>query len=66
MGSMLTATLFGVFFTPLFYVAARRWLSRKKRKNDQDDLDEPPLSARSPSPAPSSAGGEPGGGPHDA
>ena len=33
MGSMLTATLFGIFFTPLFYVAARRWLSRKKRNS---------------------------------
>jgi multidrug efflux pump len=37
LGSMLTATLFGVFFTPLFYVAARRWLSRKKRGIDLDD-----------------------------
>lgn len=26
MGSMLTATAFGIFFTPLFFVAARRWL----------------------------------------
>jgi multidrug efflux pump len=26
MGSMLTATIFGIFFTPLFFVAARRWL----------------------------------------
>ncbi|WP_233805516.1 multidrug efflux RND transporter permease subunit [Paraburkholderia sp. HP33-1] len=39
MGSMLTATLFGIFFTPLFYVAARRWLSRKKRSIDLDDDD---------------------------
>ncbi|HKE93918.1 MAG TPA: multidrug efflux RND transporter permease subunit [Povalibacter sp.] len=30
MGSMLTATLFGIFFTPLFFVAARRWLSAKR------------------------------------
>jgi multidrug efflux pump len=55
MGSMLTATLFGIFFTPLFYVAARRWLSRKKRKVDLDDDD---LSA--------SNGGEPAGGKQDA
>ncbi|MBC8728973.1 multidrug efflux RND transporter permease subunit [Paraburkholderia sp. UCT2] len=41
MGSMLTATMFGVFFTPLFYVAARRWLSRKKRSTDLDDDDLP-------------------------
>ncbi|MBC8739306.1 multidrug efflux RND transporter permease subunit [Paraburkholderia sp. UCT31] len=41
MGSMLTATMFGVFFTPLFYVAARRWLSRKKRSIDLDDDDLP-------------------------
>jgi multidrug efflux pump len=38
MGSMLTATFFGIFFTPLFYVAARRWLSSKKRMGvAQDD-----------------------------
>ncbi|MGF6811300.1 multidrug efflux pump [Paraburkholderia sp. Clong3] len=41
MGSMLTATMFGIFFTPLFYVAARRWLSRKKRSIDLDDDDLP-------------------------
>ncbi|HEX3378924.1 MAG TPA: multidrug efflux RND transporter permease subunit [Paraburkholderia sp.] len=41
MGSMLTATLFGIFFTPLFYVAARRWLSRRKRSIDLDDDDLP-------------------------
>jgi multidrug efflux pump len=34
MGSMLTATFFGIFFTPLFYVSARKWLSRKKRQID--------------------------------
>jgi multidrug efflux pump len=26
MGSMLSATIFGIFFTPLFFSAARRWL----------------------------------------
>ncbi|ALM82861.1 multidrug efflux RND transporter permease subunit [Bordetella sp. N] len=30
MGSMLTATLFGVFFTPLFYVVVRGWLGGSK------------------------------------
>ena len=38
MGSMLTATFFGIFFTPLFYVAARQWLSRTKRYSEEDDL----------------------------
>ena len=37
MGSMLTATFFGIFFTPLFYVAARRWLSRKPRAERAED-----------------------------
>jgi multidrug efflux pump len=55
MGSMLTATLFGVFFTPLFYVSARRWLSRKKRKSELDDPS---------TPAPDHE--EPSGGQHDA
>ncbi|MCC8396897.1 multidrug efflux RND transporter permease subunit [Paraburkholderia sp. MMS20-SJTR3] len=57
MGSMLTATLFGIFFTPLFYVAARRWLSRRKRSIDLDD-DLPPLAPE--------AGDASGGGRHDA
>ena len=30
MGSMLTATIFGIFFTPLFFVAARRWLGGRR------------------------------------
>ena len=29
MGGMLTATLLGIFFTPVFYIAVRRWLSKK-------------------------------------
>jgi multidrug efflux pump len=37
MGSMLAATFFGIFFTPLFYVAARRWLSRKKKHSQEED-----------------------------
>ena len=37
LGSMLTATLLGIFFTPLFYVVARRWLSREKAHDDDGD-----------------------------
>jgi multidrug efflux pump len=29
MGGMVAATLLGIFFIPLFYVAVRRWLTRK-------------------------------------
>ena len=29
MGGMIAATLLGIFFIPLFYVAVRRWLTRK-------------------------------------
>ncbi|WP_233870471.1 multidrug efflux RND transporter permease subunit [Paraburkholderia adhaesiva] len=42
MGSMLTATIFGIYFTPLFYVAARKWLSRKKRISEEDDQENRP------------------------
>jgi len=28
-GGMVSATLLGIFFTPLFYLAVRRWISRK-------------------------------------
>ncbi len=31
MGGMIAATLLGIYFTPLFYVSARRWLSRQSR-----------------------------------
>jgi multidrug efflux pump len=37
LGSMFTATLLGIFFTPLFYVTARQWLSRKKAQDDDDE-----------------------------
>ena len=30
MGGMITATVLGIFFTPLFYAAVRTWLTRKK------------------------------------
>jgi multidrug efflux pump len=29
MGGMLTATLLGIFFIPLFYLSVRRWLGRR-------------------------------------
>jgi len=61
MGSMLTATLFGIFFTPLFYVATRRWLSRKKRPVDLGDDDSP-----TPASAPVPGAGELSGGSRDA
>lgn len=38
MGSMLTATAFGIFFTPLFYYTARTWLSRKAKSQDAAPL----------------------------
>jgi multidrug efflux pump len=30
MGGMLTATMLGIFFTPIFYIAIRKWLTKKK------------------------------------
>jgi len=45
MGSMFTATLLGIFFTPVFYVVARRWLSRK-RAPDDDEADTLPAGER--------------------
>jgi len=35
-GGMLVATLLGLFFTPVFYVAARKWLSRDNDHEAQD------------------------------
>jgi len=29
-GGMIAATAFGIFFIPLFYLAVRRWVSRKR------------------------------------
>jgi multidrug efflux pump len=29
-GGMIAATVFGIFFIPLFYLAVRRWISRKR------------------------------------
>jgi multidrug efflux pump len=30
-GGVLTATLLGIFFIPLFFLSVRRWLSRKRK-----------------------------------
>jgi multidrug efflux pump len=30
MGGMIAATIFGIFFIPLFYLTVRKWLSRKR------------------------------------
>ena len=46
MGSMLTATLFGVFFTPLFYMVARRWSGRTAAATPHP---QPPTGAPEPS-----------------
>lgn len=40
MGGMLVATLLGIFFTPVFYVAARKWLSRPVRHGGENGLDD--------------------------
>ncbi len=37
MGGMLTATLLGVFFTPLFYLAVRRWLGRSNPPREDSE-----------------------------
>ncbi len=34
-GGMLAATLLGIFFTPVFYLAIRRWLSKSKPEPEQ-------------------------------
>ncbi|KQM99318.1 multidrug transporter [Sphingobium sp. Leaf26] len=36
MGGMITATLLGIFFTPVFYVAARKWLARAHDPEAED------------------------------
>ena len=42
MGGMITATAFGIFFTPVFYYAARKWLSHKRKPIDDDSSDAAP------------------------
>ncbi|MGK2912125.1 MAG: multidrug efflux RND transporter permease subunit [Sphingobium sp.] len=40
MGGMITATMLGVFFTPVFYIAARKWLVRKHDHESADAREE--------------------------
>src|SRR5690606_35653130 len=40
MGSMLTAAIVGVFFTPLFYVVVRKWLGRRAGGERVESRDE--------------------------
>jgi multidrug efflux pump len=42
MGGMITATIFGIFFTPVFYYAARKWLSSKRRPAERTSPDAAP------------------------
>jgi multidrug efflux pump len=35
-GGMLSATVLGIFFTPLFYLSVRRWLGRKRNVPDSN------------------------------
>jgi HAE1 family hydrophobic/amphiphilic exporter-1/multidrug efflux pump len=39
-GGMLAATVFGIFFVPMFFVAVRRLFERRKDKNGEDDVAE--------------------------
>jgi multidrug efflux pump len=39
-GGMITATIFGVFFTPVFYTAMRLWLVRKRDHESADAHEE--------------------------
>ena len=34
MGGMISATILGIFLTPVFYIAVRRWLTRKQPPTD--------------------------------
>ena len=43
MGGMIAATAFGIFFTPLFYFAARKWLSRASVHHASDAEEPKPL-----------------------
>ena len=35
---MIGVTLFGLVFTPFFYVVLRKWETRKERKNSDDNM----------------------------
>jgi multidrug efflux pump len=52
LGGMIFVTGLGVFFTPLFYYSARRWLSRDDEFAAQDALEEQNAAARSAPEAP--------------
>ncbi|WP_439532278.1 multidrug efflux RND transporter permease subunit [Polymorphobacter sp.] len=45
MGGMITATLLGIFFTPVFYVSARKWLSRGHDPEAEDAAEDARLTA---------------------
>lgn len=46
MGGMITATLLGVFFTPVFYLAARKWLSHPHDPEAEDAAEDQRLAAQ--------------------
>ena len=48
MGGMIVATIFGIFFTPVFYLAARRWLARDNDHEAEDAREEAEDAARDP------------------
>ena len=45
MGGMISATLLGIFFTPIFYIAIRRWLARKATHGASPAVDGQPANA---------------------
>ena len=49
MGGMIAATLLGIFFIPLFYLAVRRWISRKRPPSPLEGRHQPPAPAPEPS-----------------
>jgi multidrug efflux pump len=51
MGGMIAATLLGIFFIPLFYLAVRRWISRKRPPSPLEERRHP----GAPEPEPSRA-----------
>ncbi|MET4898354.1 multidrug efflux RND transporter permease subunit [Sphingomonadaceae bacterium jetA1] len=40
MGGMIAATAFGIFFTPIFYIAAKKWLARENNHEAEDAEEE--------------------------
>ena len=45
MGGMISATLLGIFFTPIFYIAIRKWLTRKKPHGTSPVTEKDPANA---------------------